>query len=143
MRKSLSWLVGGVVAILGLVQVAAGETLADALAQAYARNPRLLAERANVRALDEEVARANSGYRPTVAASADIGRQAERDQPAILGTSGDTTPRGYGVSVTQPLFNGLRTFNFNCLFFFTCCCFNHGLFFFNCRNIFFFFKYGF
>ena len=49
------------------------QSLSDVLASAYKYNPRLDAERARQRATDEEVAKANSGYRPTVNGAADIG----------------------------------------------------------------------
>ncbi len=45
-------------------------SLQDALIAAYNSNPTLLAERARLRATDETVAQANSGWRPTVTASA-------------------------------------------------------------------------
>ena len=49
------------------------ETLESALSRAYGNNPTLNAQRANVRATDENVPRATSGYRPRVNASADVG----------------------------------------------------------------------
>ena len=42
------------------------ETLESALAQAYRNNPTLNAQRARVRAIDESVPQALSGYRPRV-----------------------------------------------------------------------------
>jgi outer membrane protein len=51
------------------------ETLESALAKAYRGNPSLNASRAGVRATDETVAIAQSGYRPTVSISADVGSQ--------------------------------------------------------------------
>ncbi|HJU32286.1 MAG TPA: hypothetical protein VJ740_12555, partial [Hyphomicrobiaceae bacterium] len=45
---------------------ASAETLLQALASAYKFNPRLDAARATLRATDEEVPRALSGYRPVV-----------------------------------------------------------------------------
>ncbi|MFD0462671.1 TolC family protein [Microvirga aerilata] len=50
------------------------ETLESALARAYGNNPDLNAQRAGVRVVDEDVARAKSGYRPTITGNADIGR---------------------------------------------------------------------
>ncbi len=62
---------------LGLAAVppARAETLESALAKAYHGNPSLNANRAGVRATDETVAIAQSGYRPTVSLSADVGSQ--------------------------------------------------------------------
>lgn len=89
---------------------ASAETLRDALAAAYKFNPRLDAERARLRATDEEVARAKSGYRPTITGSADVGYQRTETKPAT-GSNGETHPKGYGVTGTQPIFSGFRTVN--------------------------------
>lgn len=87
------------------------DTLPDALRNAYVGNPALNAGRAGVRATDENVPRALSGYRPTVSASASAG---------LVGLNGviggerlrDTLPqRQVGLQVNQNLFNGFRTAN--------------------------------
>jgi outer membrane protein len=91
---------------------ATAQSLRDALASAYKYNPRLDAERARQRATDEEVARAHSGYRPTVSGSADIGYNRTDTKPEGLSSvAGETHPKGYGVTATQPIFNGFRTLN--------------------------------
>src|SRR5437870_1188109 len=54
---------------------AAAEPLEAALAQAYNNNPQLNAQRALVRATDENVPTALAGYRPTVRATAVAGPQ--------------------------------------------------------------------
>ena len=73
-----SWRRGGAAAIaclaLGVVfcaRPAAAETLVEALSNAYLINPVLNAERANLRATDEQVAVAKSGLRPNISASGD------------------------------------------------------------------------
>lgn len=86
------------------------ESLRDALANAYRLNPRLDAERARLRALDEEIARANSGYRPNISGSADVGFQRNETKPQSPG-DGEFHPRGYRVDASQPIFNGFRTLN--------------------------------
>src|SRR6202043_2281242 len=48
-------------------------TLQDALAMAYSTNPTLAAERANLRATDENVPAPLAGWRPTVTISANAG----------------------------------------------------------------------
>ncbi len=50
------------------VSSAQAETLRGALASAYKFNPDVEAERANLRATNEGVPQAKSGYRPTVSA---------------------------------------------------------------------------
>ena len=87
------------------------ETLPSALTQAYQNNPQLNAERARLRATDEGVPQALSGYRPQISATADVGVQ-YIDQLGTTGAiTGTTVPRGAGITGTQTLFNGLRTAN--------------------------------
>ena len=90
--------------------MAAAESLQEALAATYGYNPRLDAQRAFQRATDEDVARAMSGYRPTITGNADIGLERNDQRPSQL-TDGVTKPRGYGVQLVQPLFRGFRTYN--------------------------------
>src|SRR5690242_4990258 len=54
---------------------AVADTLEWALVQAYQNNPTLNAQRAALRAQDEAVPQALSGYRPRVAATASVGNQ--------------------------------------------------------------------
>jgi outer membrane protein len=112
---------------IATVQGASAETLESALAQAYGANPTLNAQRAQVRATDENVPRAKSGYRPQINATADVGASVTRsEQDAQFDpragvfsrnvtphaeASVRTTPRGYGVEINQSLFNGFRTDN--------------------------------
>jgi outer membrane protein len=88
---------------------ASAETLRQALAAAYKFNPRLDAERARLRATDEEVPRAKSGYRPSVTGSADVGYLRTEIKPSS--GANETHPKGYGVTATQPIFSGFRTVN--------------------------------
>jgi outer membrane protein len=86
------------------------ESLRQALSSTYKTNPRLDAERARLRASDEEVPRALSGYRPNISATADTAFQRTDTKPPTS-TSGETHPHGYGVNFTQPIFRGFRTIN--------------------------------
>ncbi|MBF9234099.1 TolC family outer membrane protein [Microvirga alba] len=97
------------VAVLVGATAASAETLEGALAKAYGNNPSLNAQRANVRSTDENVARAKSGYRPSVNATADAG-------PSYADYSGSKSVkslfgRGAGIQIDQSLFNGFRTTN--------------------------------
>ena len=87
---------------------ARAETLRQALTATYDSNPRLQAERANLRAIDEEVARARSGFRPNITGTAEIGHQDTRTKPKSL-ADGTTQPFGYGGTISQPVFSGLST----------------------------------
>jgi outer membrane protein len=90
----------------------AQSTLEGALARAYQAHPSLNAFRASVRATDEGLPQALSGYRPRVTASADIGAQyTDTDLPTRVGNMGPNYPRGAGVRVDQTVWNGHRTFN--------------------------------
>ena len=90
---------------------ASAESLRQALAAAYKFNPRLDAERARLRATDEEVPRARSGYMPQVFGSADAGYQHQRTRGSGITENRETHPRGYGVDLSQPIFSGFRTLN--------------------------------
>lgn len=81
---------------------AQAETLQQAMASAYNTNPTLQAERAKLRAVDEQVALAKSGQRPTIDANADIGRT----YTDLNGFDKSLTNRQVGVGVTQPLYRG-------------------------------------
>lgn len=96
-------------------QVSLAETLHEALALAYSNNPSINAQRANTRSIDEAVAIAKSGYRPVVAGSADIGRSWTQTYVGSgLGkgkTNTTLTPGGFGVTISQNLFDGFKTRN--------------------------------
>lgn len=94
--------------VLAAIQPARSETLSEALSAAYLSNPRIDAERARLRATDEDVPRALSGYRPRIDGSADLGAEETTTKPETSGM-GATKPWGYEVNVVQPLFRGFRT----------------------------------
>lgn len=93
-----------------VTEPARAESLIEALADAYQYNPQLDAERARLRATDETVSQANSGYRPNIQFDADVGRQDVRTRPATSG-NGSFSPRGYSISLQQPIFRGFQTTN--------------------------------
>jgi outer membrane protein len=90
---------------------AAPQTLQQAWVQAYQINPSLEAERAKLRATDEQVSQALSHWRPSVDATANIGETRQYVPGfAPFGTSDfSSATHGYGVQFTQPLFRGFRT----------------------------------
>jgi len=101
----------GLLASTGLYGHAAfGQTLNDALAAAYLGNPTLERDRANLRARDESVPQALSGWRPSVTTFGEVGKRSidDNSRTAIRGND-DLTPESVGVSITQPLFRGGRT----------------------------------
>src|SRR5258708_38051220 len=92
--------------------VATADTLPLALTLAYKNNPQIISQRAAVRAADEAVPQALSGYRPKVNLSASV---AEQRLSTLTKTSGDNSPatysrnsatsavQSYGGTVTQTL----------------------------------------
>jgi len=89
---------------------ASAETLESALARAYIASPSINGERASVRATDENVPRALSGYRPRISASADIGRTwSESENRFGLTDQSALSPRGIGLQIDQTIYNGGRT----------------------------------
>lgn len=97
------------------------ETLEAALVQAYQNNPSLNAQRAAVRATDENVPQALSGYRPRVSITATAGEVSSSttsksstspNLPATYSTlSGYNSPTSVGATITQTIFNGFQTAN--------------------------------
>src|SRR5215510_10909490 len=96
------------------------DTIEAALVRAYQNNPQLNAQRAQVRATDENVPQALSGYRPKVAVTASAGYQytdvnsTQGGSPTQLVRTeihGANPPRSAGLTVTQTLYNGNQTAN--------------------------------
>ena len=83
------------------------EPLKRALARAYRNTPVLEAARAQLRAVDEDVMRARSGWAPQISARADAG-VVETDTSGIGRQR--SYPKSVGVQFTQPLLTGGRTF---------------------------------
>jgi outer membrane protein len=99
---------------------ALADTIEAALVRAYQNNPQLNAQRAAVRATDENVPQALSGYRPKVAVTASAGYQytdtltTQGGTPTALVRTdihGANPPRSAGLTVTQTLYNGNITGN--------------------------------
>jgi outer membrane protein len=99
--------------------IATVNTLDGALIQAYQNNPQLNAQRASVRATDENVPQALSGYRPRVSATIQVGeqytdvtsRQFVNQQPIYNQQSGTMTPQTYSLNSSYTAFNGFQTGN--------------------------------
>jgi outer membrane protein len=104
----------GVAAIaLAVASSAPAETIGGALIKSYLSNPDINAQRAAVRASDEGMPLANSGYLPTVQANLNAGVDSVNASGASGAVPGNNTslPRGYGVTVQENIFNGNKTFN--------------------------------
>ena len=97
--------------LLGSAAQVSAESLMHALSSAYMNNPDIAAERARLRATDEGVAKAKSGWRPQVSvnANATVGHtHSNRAQPGV-GKGVNYDSESVTISLTQPLFNGFKT----------------------------------
>src|SRR5260370_35084213 len=75
-------------------------------------NPQLNAQRAQLRATDENISQALSGYRPQISAGLSAGAQAVNNGlPGGCSQSATLHPWMGGLTITQPLVNGFRTPN--------------------------------
>jgi len=110
-------------AAVAACSTAAADTLEWALVQAYQNNPSLNAQRAALRATDEGVPQALSGYRPKLSLTATGGynyastlshsvNQAVFPNTVTYTDIGDDfTSRGIGATATQTIYNGNQTAN--------------------------------
>ena len=110
-------LAAGIAAIALTAGKACATDLSEALTQAYVGNPTLDSERARLRATDEQVPQALSGWRPTIQGQISAGHEWFQDKSkpapgesvASIDPNRSFWPRTYGVTVTQPIFNGFGT----------------------------------
>ncbi len=107
-----SRLIAGVFGCLLLVlpaPEATAQTMEQALVAAYQGNPTLLAQRAALRATDEGVSQAVSGWRPVLSASASIGKNSVDSSSGFFTSDETRTPETYSLTLTQPVYRGGRT----------------------------------
>lgn len=98
----------------GLSQAVA-QTLEESLVKTYQGNPTIGAQRAKLRAVDEQVPQALANWRPTVTFSTDVGYANEEltangnNGAAISFPTENRFERSYALQVAQPVFRGFRT----------------------------------
>lgn len=80
----------------------------DVLSSTYVNNPRIKAERQRLESTDEEVSQATSGFRPTLNANYNKGRQKSTFDGGNPAYSDSETKQ---LQVSQPLFRGGGTFS--------------------------------
>jgi outer membrane protein len=114
--------------LAALAQPARSQTLSEALAQTYSNNPTLLAARAQLRSVDENVPQALAGWRPTVSITSAVGVTDSRNRSLQQGydpverrtffQQPQNSPNTVHVErstatnqivITQPVFRGGRT----------------------------------
>ena len=109
MRRGLALFVSlAGLALAGQAPAASAESLTAALSSAYRNNPEIAAQRANLRATDEGVAKAKSGWRPKVIAngSATVGTSKKTPTP---GRALDYDSENISITLSQPVFDGFKT----------------------------------
>ena len=111
----------GMVAIMAIPSAATAQmSLAETLMLTYETNPTLRAQIAQLRATDEQIAQALSGYRPTVEMDADLGTEWNQIETNDVTVRGGGTipgnienqridPASIGINVSQPIWQGGRT----------------------------------
>ncbi|MDE2029100.1 MAG: TolC family outer membrane protein [Alphaproteobacteria bacterium] len=93
-----------------LAAPAHAETLTQAMVSAYQTNPGLAAQRAQLRATDEQASQAESNWRPRVRGITSIGKlYTYTPDNALLSPHGGHTPKAMGLEIVQPIFRGFRT----------------------------------
>jgi outer membrane protein len=104
--------------LLGLAGTVDARTLQEALAITYASNPALQAQRALLRATDENVPAALAGWRPTISISANAGYTDSQSISRLRGVDivnggvangGNRGTNSQQLTVNQPLFRGGAT----------------------------------
>jgi outer membrane protein TolC len=89
---------------------ASGQTLTEAFAYAYNTNPQILAQRALLRATDEQVPQALSNWRPTVTLTGNAGFERLGSASTGIPTAFGSFPtRSLALRITQPIYRGGRT----------------------------------
>ena len=95
---------------LGFARTTCADDIFEVLGQTYNTNPTLQAERANLRSIDENVAIAKSGYRPSLSLNGNY-RDGENDIKKGVGSGGDYNNLNGSANISQPVFNGFSTVN--------------------------------
>ena len=110
-------LAGAALTAACFAQPASADSLLEAMSLAYQSNPNLLAARAQLRAIDEEVPQALSGWRPTLTVNGTLTNNRSENQVFSGGGVGQVVTGGVtqrfqkqaNAQFTQPVFRGFRT----------------------------------
>ena len=93
-------------ALLAMAKFVSAESLYDAMAKAYATNPDLREARADLRAVDERMPQALSGWRPTLSITGSVGAQHSDSDNSL---SQHLVPTSGQIDLTQPIYSGGET----------------------------------
>ncbi len=112
----------GLISLIGVTAVtisrpALAEDFGQALVSAYQSNPRLMAERARVREIDENYVQAQAAGRIALNASANVARNVTKNQssfslgpfpPTTVNSTDWLTPHAGQLTIVQPIYQGGR-----------------------------------
>jgi len=109
-------------AMLGLGGAAFGQSLNETISTAYQMNPALDAQRARLRATDENIPQARAGFLPTISATGARGVTNTQStnsqnvtvvspQNTVSSGNGESRSTNYAITLKQPVFSGFRTYN--------------------------------
>ncbi|MBF0422438.1 MAG: TolC family outer membrane protein [Magnetococcales bacterium] len=100
-------------AAMGSLMDAKAQTLQEAMGEAMASNPKIMAAISDYRASEERVNQAYSGYWPKIDGRLGTGKEWTSSPTTRFGGQGGTSlERGeMGLSISQMLFDGLNTYN--------------------------------
>ncbi len=99
---------------LSVSMSARAATIFEALSETYNTNPTLQAQRAYLRSIDENVAIAKSGFRPTLSVEGGYrttNSNVDSDSQIARVGGGDSDTTSIAAKVSQPLFSGFSTVN--------------------------------
>lgn len=104
-------LIASVVFALSFTGPVSAETISGALAKAYRFNSTFNSERAGVRATDENVPLAKSGYRPTIVGQGEVSYTEQRSIGGSRTAYSRVRSGSFGIQLNQMLFDGFQTRN--------------------------------
>jgi outer membrane protein len=95
-----------VIVFVGISSSSMAQTLGEALSQAYASNPLLQAERAGIRAVDEDLVQARAARLPSLQTDASIGAVYTEQTSPFFSANQTYYPRSLSLSGNQTLYAG-------------------------------------
>lgn len=86
-------------------------TLQSALEKTFQENPTIKAQEHYVHSVKASMDRAKSGYKPTIVGTGSYGNVHSHSRTNPFHSNNHSKPVDYGVSLNQPIFSGLSTYN--------------------------------
>lgn len=96
----------GALAAALLTLPAQAQTFEETLELTYRSNPTLQAERAGLRAAEESITQARSGWLPNISASAGISNTTTESSGGFFSQSNTVTPQTYRIDASQAIWRG-------------------------------------